>query len=236
MATEKDAAASETAATVESEATEPTELEKLKAEYAELDQKYKSDRGRLRQLEARQGHDAESEDRMAAYVTNSIRTVLEEDDPTKRMERLTELGAERERARALSVRVTDTQVELDKLVSDNKLDWANDPDLASARQAWEDNKPEEALRLASLLAREKSLKDDYVSNEEVEEIVETKLKARQAQDNTVDTGNPTAPPRVPENKPTNRAELTEYLAARRQSGNPVGKEEMRGLVRGAGGK
>jgi len=230
MATEKDAAAKAASVTPE------TEIEKIARESTEWKQKFESSQGRLRVAEARQGHDAESEDRMAKFVTDSINTVISTDDPESRVRKLQEIGAERERARALGIRVTNTQVELDKLVTDKGLDWGNDPDLADARDAWNGSKPEEAFRLASLVARERSLQDDYTSNAEVDEIVQTSIRNARQDTNTVDTGNSTAASDLPTQEPRNAAELTEYFRIARLNKIQVSKADRSRLVRGASGR
>ena len=231
MATEKDAAGNP--APVETEAREETEIEKIRRESAEWRQKFESSQGRLRVAEARQGHDAESEDRMAKFVTDSIQTVISTNDPKKRAEELQEIGARRERERALSLRITNTQVELDKLVSDNKLDWESDPDLVDARSAWNNSKPEDAYRLASLVARERALKEDYTSNDEVDEIVDTKIRNARQDANVVDTKTSTAASDMPTQEPRNAAELTEYLRLARVNGIRLDKNDRSRLVRGA---
>jgi hypothetical protein len=232
MATKKDAAA-ENAAPVEEKAREETEIEKIQRESAEWRQKFESSQGRLRVAEIRQGHDAESEDRMAKFVTDSIKTVISEDDPKKRGERLQEIGATRERERALSIRVTNTQGELDKLIADSKLDWVNDPDLADARAAWNDSKPEDAYRLASFVAREKSLQDDYTHNDDVDDIVQTSIRNARQDDSAVDTGNSTAASDLLTQDPRTQTELTAYLRIARLNKIQISKEERARLVRGA---
>lgn len=236
MTSERDAAtAEETATPVIEEVKEETEIEKIQRERVEWERRALSAEGRVRQFDARAGENAESEDRLAKFFTESIETVLNEDDPAKRVERIKALGAQREAGRQMSTRITNTQIELDKLISDSAVDWDNDPDLADARQAWQDSKPEDALRLASLLVRERELKNDYVSTTEVDEIVETKLKNARQIDSTVDPGASTAAGGMPEKKPTNQTELVEYLRLARQNGIVIGKADRTALVRGAGG-
>ena len=229
MATEKDAAA-EQAAPVESE------IDKIKREASEWKQKYESSQGRLRVAEAHQGQNAESEQRMTKMMQDSIQTVISVDDPLKRAARLKEIGAEAERSRALGIRVTNMQIELDKLVTDSKMDWGNDPDLADARDAWNSSKPEDAFRLASLVARERALDDTHTKNEEVEEIVNTKLRNARQDATVVDTKTSSAASDMPTDAPRNAAELTDYLRLARVNNVRISKEERASLVRGASGR
>jgi hypothetical protein len=160
--------------------------------------------------------------------------VVEEVDPQERIKKIQELAQNQEADRQLRKRVTATQIELDKLVTDSQVDWDNDPDLADARQAWSSSRPEDALRLASLVLHERKLKNNgYVSEEEVDRIVDTKLKNARQSDNAVDTGNSTVAIGLPDKKPTNAAELQEYLAVARSNGIVIGKQERNDLVRGA---
>lgn len=234
MATEEQAATADQAVSAQ-EASEPeSELEKLRQENADLQQKFKSAQGRLRVSEANAGHAAEAEERMTSYMTNALKTVVEEVDPQERIKKIQELAQNQEADRQLRKRVTATQIELDKLVTDSQVDWENDPDLADARQAWSSSRPEDALRLASLVLHERKLKNNgYVSEEEVDRIVDTKLKNARQSDNAVDTGNSTVAIGLPDKKPTNAAELQQYLATARSNGIVIGKQERNDLVRGA---
>lgn len=232
MATKKDAADTQSAP-VEPVAENESEIDRIKRESAEWRQKFESSQGRLRVAEAQQGQNAESEQRMMKYMSDSIQTVVSQDDPSKRAAALKEIGAEAERSRALGIRVTSTQIELDKLVTDSKLDWENDPDLTEARDAWNSSKPEDAYRLASLVARERALKEDYTSNDEVDEIVDTKIRNARQDANVVDTKTSTAASDMPTQEPRNAAELTEYLRLARVNGIRLDKNDRSRLVRGA---
>ena len=238
LATERDAATAESSAAPASEdASDETDLEKVARESGEWKAKFDASQGRLRVANANAGHAAESEERTIGYITKALTEFAKIDDPQERIQRIQELERENTQARELSTRITNTQVDLDKLISDGKLDWANDPDLAAARAAWEGNKPEEALRLASLLAHERALKDSgYVSSEEVEEIVETKLRNARQDDSNVDTDTASAPRGTPEVKPTNPEEAVAYMRDKRLAGGRMNKQERADLVRGASGR
>jgi hypothetical protein len=231
MATEKDAAAN--AASVETVAENESEIDKIKREASQWKQKFESSQGRLRVAEAQQGQNAESEERMMKYMSDSIQTVVTQDDPAKRAAALKEIGAEAERSRALGLRVTSTQIELDKLVTDSGMNWENDSEFADARNAWNSSKPEEAYRLASLTVREHSLEDEYTKNEDVDEIVETTKRNARQDANVVDTKTSTAASDLPMDEPKTAAELTNYLRIARQNGIRFDKVNMSRLVRGA---
>jgi acyl transferase domain-containing protein len=234
MATEEKAATAEEAVSAQ-EATEPkSEIEILREENAELKHQFKSAQGRLRVNEANAGHAAEAEERMTTYMTNALKTVVEEVDPQERIKKIQELAQQQEADRQLRKRITTTQIELDKLLTDSQVNWENDPDLADARDVWNASKPEDALRLASLVLHERKLKNSgYVSEEEVDRIVDTKLKNARQSGNAVDTGNSTVAKGLPDKKPGNPAELQEYLATARSNGIVIGKQERNDLVRGA---
>lgn len=236
MVTDNDANAAEQAASVEVETTE-TEIEKIKREASDWKQKFNSSQGRLKQLEIKQAEAGESEDRLATYVRESIESATSGDAPDKIRERIEAAGAKREASRLLSNRVSDTQFKLDKLVTEAGIDWETDPDLADARKAWDSAKPEDAFNLASLVTRERALQKTHTSNEEVDEIVDTKLRnARQADSNVVNTGTSTAPRAPITNDPRNPQELVAYLRNARNSGEVISKEERARLVRGASGR
>jgi hypothetical protein len=236
MVTDNDANAAEQAASVEVETTE-TEIEKIKREAAVWQQKFNSSQGRLKQMEIKQAESAESEDRIATFVKEAVESVASGDAPDRIRERIEAAGAKREAARQLSNRVSETQFKLDKLVTEEGIDWETDPDLADARRAWDSAKPEDAFRIASLVARERALKKTHVSEDEVDGIVETKLRnARQADSNVVNNGTSTAPRAPVTNDPRNPQELVAYLRNARNRGTVISKEERARLVRGAGGR
>lgn len=237
MVTNNDANAAEQAAPVETEATEETEIQKISRESAEWKQKFQSSEGRRKKLEVSASENVESEDRMANFVKDSLEVAMSGDAPEKMREKLEQIGAKRENARQLSARISTAQLDIDKLVSDNSLDWDKDPDLEEARKAWESSKPEDAFRLASLVARERKVQENYTSNDEVDEIVNTKIKnARQDDSRVIDTGNGTAPIGTSQKLPTNQEELVAYMRQARSSGVVISKEKRASLVRGAGGR
>lgn len=238
MATERDSAtaANEQAAVpgAENEAAEVSELDLLKQANADLQHKLKSTEGRLRVAQAQAGDSAETEARMVGYVNQVVKTLLEEDDPIKRAEKLKEAGARQERERATASEITKIQPELSKIVESAGLDWETDENLSDARKAWDERKPAEALRLASLAAREKELLDKgYVTPEEIEQTIEIKLREARNSQSSVDSGSSTASAGTGEQLPTNGAELRNYLANARAQGRRITKDELRSLTAGA---
>lgn len=234
MATEKDAVPVETStAPVVEEAKPETEIEKIRREADEWKDRAMSAEGRRRKLEVQVGDSAESEDRMAQFFVDSLRTVIGDDDPEK-ARKIEEIAEARVAARHLSTRVSIAQEALQKLEAGG-LDWEKDPDLATARTAWDAGRPEDALKLAEAVVKDREIATNYTHNDDVEQVVNDKLKnARQDAQDVVDTGQGTAPRALPDNKPTNMVELRIYLASAQNSGVTFTRDERQALYRGAG--
>ncbi len=230
MATEKDAATTEKVQPDTGDSSAQT-IEEVLAKNESLEARLKTAEGRVQgqtaQFENLVGHLSEGEARTEA----SIKLVLEsvEVSPEKRAEleeHFTKVGAQR----AASQRVTLVKPKLDKVVADAGKEWDTDPDLADARTAWSNGQADDALRLAEQAVR---IDDGRFSKEQVEEIVDTRLKNKSDADNRVDMGGGTGGGGGgSEETPTTVEGVHALLRANIASNTRMSKDETAALLRG----
>lgn len=235
MTTEQDAAAEVSAAAeneTSQEAVQPT-VEDLQRRLEQAEQRAKSAEGRLKSRERTSAITGEAiadmESRITETFTNALTRAFETDDPVERAERIAQANAEHKARAALASEITEAQPVLDEIVERSGKSF-DDPEFADAKRAWEQSRPKEAVLLARIAETEARTGNTF-TKEEVEQMIDARLKNERVSSARVDSGGSTASTASPQ-KPTTQAELAAYLRTRRIQGNPVPASEQRDLIRG----
>ena len=203
---------------------QPETPDTLKARIAKLEADLKAERGRSRVAVASSEALAEMETRVSSTLQRALNIALSETDPAQREQKLKTVWERQALDRDIARRITEAQPKLDKLVEDSGKSW-DDPSFADARKAWDSRSPEQALIMAQTVVMGE--RKGY-SKEEVEQIVETKLKNAKLAGAAIDTGGGTGGGTVT-NTPRTAADLNTYLRSERLAGRPVPKAKLKEL-------